>query len=170
MSGYHVTTPSTFVSVDPVQQLLDKVSLMQNTISVPEHQTNYDSDTSVTYSADALVGGYIVRTGLVQNTEDYLPTATEIINALKRKCAGVANYTELPNGTSFICKLWNKTEQAMFFHSHNGVLIGGLPNQITSHATCVIEFIINDQASLGPGHTDAVFACLSRCAYAISYD
>jgi hypothetical protein len=177
MSGYQVTTPPNFRSTDPTQQLLDKLALLQNTVSVPEHQTDYTSSNGVTYDAAALLGGYIVRTGNNEGSiQDIFPSATEIIDALKQKCTGIANFSGLKNGTSFVCKLWNNTDHDLYYYSQNGVLVGGPTNQIAGStngypgATCIMEFVINDQASLGEGHTDLVWVCLSRCAAEIAID
>jgi hypothetical protein len=173
MSGYQTTTPSYFDVSSVEQQLIEKVTLLQNSISVPAGGIEgaiYDSGSDVTYTASDVVGGYIKRLGNA-NVVDHFPTATELIEAFRLKCLGVATFTKpLPNGSSFICKIFNNGGGDLGYYTENDVYIGGAAPQIAENATCIAEIIIQDQASLGDGHFDRVFVCMSRCAAQISYD
>jgi len=181
MSGYQVTNPSYFNISSALELLSDQVVLLENTISIPAQETTYDSTSSVTYSADALVGGYIVRKNHVSNdniTVDFFPTAAELITSLKQKMLGIATFDKpLPNGSSFVCKLFNNsgiTNLKYYSNTFAGVYVGGTFTergyQIEHDATCVLTVVVLDQASLGEGHTDRVFICMSRCAALIYYD
>jgi len=174
MSGYQVTTPSMFDVSSVEEQLLNKVTLLQNSISVPaggQEGAIYDANGSVTYTPSDVIGGYIVRRNTSGGTFDHFPTATELITAIKQKCLGVASFTKpVPNGTSFICKIFNNSGNNLNYYTENNVYIGGTTPQIRDNATCIAEIIIQDQASLGEGHVDRVFVCMSRCAAQISYD
>ncbi len=172
MSGYNVKTPNYFASVSPATQLVDQVTLLQNTIRVPERSLTVNTAANVTYDIQDLLGGFIIRSGITSDTEDYMPTATQIIEGFKLKCLGVANFDKpLPNGSSFVCKLFNASpDYELYYYTNNNVYIGGSTDQITENACCLLEFIIQDQASLGEGHIDRVFVCMSRCAAAIAPD
>jgi hypothetical protein len=173
MSGYQTTSPSIFDVSSIEEQLQQKVTLLQNSISVPAGGRSgaiYDNANGVTYTAEDVLGGYIVRLNN-NNVTDEFPTATELIQALKQKCLGVATFNKsLPNGSSFICKIFNKGGGNLNYYTFNNVYIGGNTPQIRPNATCIAEIIIQDQASLGEGHVDRVFVCMSRCAAYISYN
>jgi hypothetical protein len=181
MSGYQVTNPSYFDISNVFDQLSDQVVLLQNTVSVPSQEQVYDAIGSVTYTADALLGGYIVRQGHQDEGDivvDFFPTASQIITSLKQKMLGIATFNKpLPNGSSYVCKLYNKsniTNLKYYSNTAAGVYVGGSFSergyQIEHDATCVLTIVVLDQASLGEGHADRVFICMSRCAAYISYD
>lgn len=181
MSGFYQTsTPRNFVVQDPVLQMQANLALLRNTIDIPERTVTYDSADPVVYLAKDLLDGYIVRSGHgTNNVNDHFDTASNIIAALKARIqsiagAGHAIASELKNGTSFSTKLYNVTGSInngdLYFYTENGVRIGGNTNQIVGEATAVLDIIVQDQASLGQGHSDLVFVCISRCAAAISED
>jgi hypothetical protein len=180
MSGYQVTNPSYFNISSMLSQLSDQVVLLENTVSVPAQETTYGSTASATYTADAMLGGYIVRENHVEGSNivvDTFPSATALITAMKQKMLGIATFTKpLPNGSSFVCKLYNKsgiTNLKYYSDTANGLFVGGSFSergyQIVHDATCTLTVVVLDQASLGQGHTDKVFICMSRCAALISY-
>ena len=185
MSGFYQTsTPRNFVVQDPVLQMQANLALLRNTIDIPERTVTYDSADPVVYLAKDLLDGYIVRSGHgVNNITDSFDSAANIIAALKGRIqsiagAGHAISSELKNATSFKCKLYNVTGtldsgRISFYSdipSYQGVRVGGYASQITGEATAVLEIIVQDQASLGQGHADHVFVCISRCATGIAVD
>jgi hypothetical protein len=185
MSGFYQTsTPRIFTVQDPVLQMQANLALLRNNIDIPERTVTYDSADPVVYLAKDLMDGYIIRTGHgTNNVTDSFDSATNIIAALKGRIqsiagAGHAISSELKNGTSVKCKLYNITGSPnngdLRFYSdipsYQGVRIGGNTNQIVGEATAILEIVVQDQASLGAGHEDTVFVCISRCAAAISYD
>jgi hypothetical protein len=185
MSFYEVSTnPANFNVFNPKNLVTSKLQLSESTIHVPVLPSTYSGTGSVTYSATDLLNGYIVREGLTDiNVNDHFDTATNIIKLLVNRYRTITNTpaastgpASIPQGTSFICKLFNNAEISLQSLNNNGitiwtqegVIIGGDSYQITNGATAILEFIIQDQAALGEGHEDRVFVCISRCAAYIS--
>ena len=184
MSFYQTGNLANFNVQDPALGVQANLALLRATIDIPEREVTYDSADPVVYLAKDLLDGYIVRTGHgTNNITDSFDSATNIITALKNRIKSIAGAghnisSTLKNGTSFKCKLYNVTgtmdSGSLSFYSdipsYQGTRVGGYASQITGEATAVLEIIVQDQASLGQGHTDLVFVCISRCATGIALD
>ena len=183
MSGfYDFENLPNFNVNNPANLITANLQLIKSSIHFPPAVAIYDSPSTGTYKANDLLNGYIIRRGLLGTSiTDEFDTASNIIEALRIRCKSIINTTSFPNGTSFKCILYNDVSNANVDNSNYGLYFYSSPDltvrvggsaapQITGGATAVLEITVNDQASLGTGHQDEVFICISRCSTRVSID
>jgi hypothetical protein len=173
MSFYGVyPNPLNFSINDPMFSLQSTVSLMKNQILNGNNEVAINSASQVTITAENLITGRIVRTGLTNDTQDNIDTASNIISVFKAKVKSISDQTTIPNGASFECQVHNPTneEWGLYSNTSNGVKVGGSTDQVGEQCSAVLTIIVNDQASLGAGHSDQVFICISRCSTELADD
>jgi hypothetical protein len=180
MSFYDTINLPNFSTFNPQSEVKKDINLIKSSIHQTPGKAIYDSTTSLTYSAGDLLQGYIIRRGLNGSglVIDSFDTASNIIAAVQERCLSIHNLETIPNGTSFECILFNdnngydNTNYSLGFYSSSdlSLRVGGYINngQIAGGATAVLKIVINDQASLGDGHSDQVWVCISRCSTGIS--
>ncbi len=183
MAFYDTVNLPNFSSFNPQLAIQIDINLIKSSIHLPPGQAVYNSDSGVTYSAGDLLQGYIIRTGLDGNNSvnDSFDSASNIVAAVQERCLAVHNLETIPNGTSFECILYNNVSStgsvnnengnySLYFYSSNdlSLRVGGYTNQIIGGASAILQIVINDQASLGDGHSDQVWICISRCATGVS--
>jgi len=175
MSFYNIRyNPVNFGVNDPMFSLQSTVSLMKDTVHLADKEVTIDTDLPVTITADDLLSGRIVRLGLLLDVNDYPDSATNIINAFKAKVKSISNLDSIENGSSFKCQIWNDNNRwwGLWSNTVQGVRVGGqlVPGHVHEYNTGILEVIVNDQASLGTGHSDEVWICVSRCSTALADD
>jgi hypothetical protein len=178
MSFYSVyPNPLNFSVNDPMFSLQSTVSLMKNSIHLADNETTVNSSSMVQYTAEQLMSGRIVRTGLTGVTRDWIDSASNIISVLKAKIKSISDKDTIQNGTTFRCQLHNPNNYYLGIYnsgSVNGTYVGGQfvegDGQIAGNATAYLDIMVNDQASLGDGHEDRVWVCISRCSTVIAAD
>jgi hypothetical protein len=175
MSFYNIDyNPPNFSVIDPMFNLQSTVSLMKDAVHQADKEVEIDTDGTVMITADQLLSGRIIRTGLTSNTNDYPESASAIISAFKAKVKSISDRDTIQNGSSFKCQVLNDTNEWWGLYSNlaGGVRVGGqlVPGHIVDGATGILEIIVNDQASLGSGHSDQVWICVSRCSTQIADD
>jgi hypothetical protein len=162
MAGYNVQTPPLFTVRDP-QQLVDfNLNRLNASFTFPEKTTEYASTGSGVspYSAEDLIGSYIIRRGQ-GNYDDYLDSAANIVDALRRKLLSIANYDrELLVGTSFSCILYNDSSDYVYINGLTGTHVCD-KNAVADGCAVKMTFTITDLETLGDNHSDAVnvFIC-----------
>ena len=158
MSGYNVQTPSLFAVRDPQQLVQANLSTLNATLSHPDKQSIYDFEGAVTFSAEDLLNGYIIRSGGCCSFDNF-DSASNIIDSLRRKLLRLTNQDNMVNGTKFDCTIYNASgDRGLSATGSDGVsmletiYIGGMA------VKCTIMII--DQARLGEGHNDTVCVCV----------
>jgi hypothetical protein len=134
------------------------LQLLNSTISPPLSNVIYESNNSVTYSATDLLNGYIIRkTNNNSTIIDSFDSASNIINLLQKRITSYTNSTNVPLGTSFICKIYNNSNSDLSFYTNfnQGIIIGGNAPQIASQNTATVRIIVQNQ--------NQVFICISAC-------
>jgi hypothetical protein len=159
MAGYNVQTPALFAVKDP-QQLVDfNLNTLNARFTFRDLETVIGSQGTgpQTYSADAILGGYIIRRNAGFLTDD-LADATDILDALYRKLWAIGNNDILPNGSTFTCTLYME-DGPIFIDGANGTVVveGNIVDQDTA---AIMTFMIVDQARLGQGHSDLINVCI----------
>ena len=185
MSGYQTRNLVNFESHLDLANYQSTLLYGKTSIIIPQREAVYDStEGGVTYLAQDLINGYIVRQGLDTSSGpvyiDYIDAASNIIDALQRRIITQSNkYEPLQNGTSFKCKIFCvestptlQNDVGINLYGSSGVYVGGYRDGNDPHvcagATAILTITVTDQARLGPGHTDKVFVCISRCATYLS--
>ena len=161
MAGYNVQTPALFAVKDP-QQLVDfNLKTLNARFTFRDLETVIDSQGATTYSADAIVGGYIVRRNAGFLT-DNLADASDILDALYRKLWAIGNNDILPNGSTFTCTLYIQDGPIFIDNGNNTIVIEG--NVVDQNAAAMMTFMIIDQARLNTPtdntHSDLIHVCI----------
>ena len=154
MSGYNVTTPRLFEVKDPMQLVQFQLSLLNSTFQIPDQPSTIDGG-SVTLPAEAMIGGYIKRTSVINGGQDTTDSASNIIAAITTKVRGISNLATVPNGTSFDFKILSDADKDYLYGGAGVTVADGYCSYWENAVTC-IRVTITDQASLGPTHSDAV--------------
>lgn len=153
---FNITNPFTQLQ-NTVWNLQSSVNLLNNDVNFPARSVTYNSSTGVVYLAKDLLDGYIVRSGFTDNVNDSFDTAANIIAMLKSAVSSLSGNQTVINGTSFQVKIRNATAGTISLIGSVGVTVGGNAPQILANATCLLDILVTDQASLGAGHADALF-------------
>ena len=161
MAGYNVTTPPLFKVRDP-QELVDFNLNTLNSQFVFRDGTTVVSDSgSVTYTADAILKGYIVRQGSGE-VYDQLDTASNILDAMYRKLLAIGNNDILPNGSTVNFTLYID-QGPIGLEGNTGVTINW-GNYIDGGCVAKVTLMVIDQARLNTptdqSHSDRIAACL----------
>jgi hypothetical protein len=147
---------------------------MKDAVHQADKEVEIDADDTVMITAEQLLSGRIIRTGLTSNSNDYPQSASAIISAFKAKVKSISDRDTIQNGSSFQCQLLNDTDEWWGLYSNlaGGVRVGGQlgPGHVIGGASAILEIIVKDQASLGAGHSDRVWICVSRCSTQIADD
>jgi len=189
MAGYNVTTPPLFTVRDPLQLLQFNLNTLNATMAFPDKEDHveeaaitqeqqdagYVSGTAYLITAENLLHGFVVCTGPSTVSRVEIDTASNIIDALRRKMWRLTNLDQFANGAHFRCVLQNSTTGSLDVYSNNvsgEVQVGGSQSQIAIQATAFLDIVVLDQARLNTTtithHTDRVFVCISRCATEIA--
>jgi len=161
MAGYNVQTPPLFTVRDPQQLVQFNLNRLNASFTFPEKTTVYAiTGTTGAYSAEDLIGSYIIRRG-EGDYDDYLDSAANIIDALRRKLLSIANYDrELLVGTSFSCTYFNDSSDYIYIYGLAGTDVCD-KNAVADGCAVKMTFTITDLETLGENHSDAVnvFIC-----------
>ncbi len=111
--GKHVISSNTSESGVLLDAGTDQLILPTTTFHKEVQESKDDGD--VTYSADNIVGGIIVRSGLTNDRSDTLPSATNLLSA-------VPNAFE---GTTIVCKILNTSGSQINLSAGTGGSIVG---------------------------------------------
>ena len=155
MSGYYgVTNPSIFSVREPATNVSHNLSTLQATIRTPDRSFLIDDNNGIVLTSDMLLGGCILRKHTTDWISDTTASASEIIDAFRRKYIAIGNRASFQNGTSFVCTFINDSDHWLVIVGGSGVNTGG-ENAVSPNETMNLLITITGQAALGG--TDAVF-------------
>ena len=153
--GYNVTTPSLFTVRDPQELVQHNLARLNATFTSPERTSIYDTEGYVDpYNADDLIGGYIIRRG-VGDWDDYLDSASNIMDALRRKLWSISNSQSVPVGLTFSCVYLNDANDWIWIYGNDGTNVSD-PRIVLNGNAVKLVFTVVDTADLGDGHSDQI--------------
>ena len=165
MAGYNVQTPPLFTVRDPQQLVQFNLNTLNAGYTFRDKETVFDSQGTggVTYTADAILGGYIIRSGSGLVTDE-LDTASNILDAIYRKLLSIGNNDNLPNGSTVTCTLYvdQGTGPTAIVGNTGTDVCGGFV--IDPYCAVEMTLIIVDQARLNTAtdnsHSDQIRVCI----------
>ena len=122
MSFYNTQTLPNFTVKDPVLKITQNLLALQSGIVQPVIST-INSSVGVTYTAQQVLNGSIVRTGTTAGTvTDTFPTAAEIISEMEHILTKIKGYpVSVVVGDNFPLIIVNNTNNDVEFNSGAGI-------------------------------------------------
>jgi hypothetical protein len=163
MAGYNVQTPPLFTVRDPQQLVQFNLNTLNAGYTFRDKETVIDSQGTggVTYTADAILGGYIIRRGSGLVTDD-LDTASNILDEIYRKLLSIGNNDNLPNGSTVTCTLYIDQGPTAIVGNDGIEVCGGF--LVDPYCAVEMTLIIVDQARLNTAtdnsHSDQIRVCI----------
>jgi hypothetical protein len=163
MTGYQVTNPNVFGVSNSEYVIVSNLSALNATFNFPDITSVINTDANVTYTAQQLLGNFIIRkTSNSSAYTDQLDTATNIISAMKLKLSGISAVSSFVNGTSFNCKLLNQSNSVITLQAANNVYINGANGSVDIRPQTVanLQLIVGGQTALStPSNpqTDSIY-------------